>query len=317
MALKRAIGAHVGQKCSERNPQEKSARILFPDLAELPLVTLDFSCNKVSTIPVCYRKMKHLQSLQLDNNPLQSPPAQVFLHFSSFLSVCLLLFFSFLFRYVLRAKFTYSSIWPWRRVGLRSCLCLSTCLWWSVCLNTPLAGLFLNTHSPPPISKSAKLVFYHVLNINRVAGTVRFEPLPLSLTFFDPVWINRGSRTVIRVWAVTMEIRDSLLLRYRWPMPHLLAYTWLWFMLLFFFICSHQMKTVPACQGLMPLRRMESEKQVPAAPLSHTALSIYFSYSRRILARPGFIYFLPIIIRKSISFFKRLLAWPICMTSMD
>lgn len=305
---KRAVGAHVGQRCSERNPQEKSARILFPDLAELPLVTLDFSCNKVSTIPVCYRKMKHLQSLQLDNNPLQSPPAQVFRHLSSFLSVCvcLLLFFSFLFRYVLRAKFTYSSIWPWRRVGLRSCLCLSTCLWWSVCLNPPLAGLFLNTHSPSPVYKSAKLVFYHVLNINRVAGTVRFEPLPLSLTFFDPVWINRGSRTVIRVWAVTMEIRDSPLLRYRWPVPHLLAYTRLLFLLLFFCICSHQMKKVPACQGLITLGRMESEKQVPAAHLSHTALSIYFSYSRIILGRPGFIYFLPMVIRKSISFCKKI-----------
>ncbi len=47
------------------------------DLADLPLVKFDFSCNKVSTIPVCYRKMKQLQSLQLENNPLQSPPAQV------------------------------------------------------------------------------------------------------------------------------------------------------------------------------------------------------------------------------------------------
>lgn len=47
------------------------------DLADLPLVKFDFSCNKVSTIPVCYMKMKQLQSLQLENNPLQSPPAQV------------------------------------------------------------------------------------------------------------------------------------------------------------------------------------------------------------------------------------------------
>lgn len=47
------------------------------DLADLPLVKFDFSCNKVSTIPVCYRKMTQLQSLQLENNPLQSPPAQV------------------------------------------------------------------------------------------------------------------------------------------------------------------------------------------------------------------------------------------------
>lgn len=47
------------------------------DVADLPLVKFDFSCNKVSTIPVCYRKMTQLQSLQLENNPLQSPPAQV------------------------------------------------------------------------------------------------------------------------------------------------------------------------------------------------------------------------------------------------
>ena len=52
--------------------------LLPVDLAELPLVKFDFSCNKVSAIPVCYRKMKQLQSLQLENNPLQSPPAQVY-----------------------------------------------------------------------------------------------------------------------------------------------------------------------------------------------------------------------------------------------
>ncbi|KAG9343271.1 hypothetical protein JZ751_014252 [Albula glossodonta] len=46
-------------------------------LAELPLVRLDFSCNKVTSIPVCYRNLRHLQSIMLDNNPLQSPPAQI------------------------------------------------------------------------------------------------------------------------------------------------------------------------------------------------------------------------------------------------
>ncbi|XP_015216909.1 DISP complex protein LRCH3 isoform X10 [Lepisosteus oculatus] len=50
---------------------------LPPELAELPLVRLDFSCNKVTTIPVCYRNLRHLQSIVLDNNPLQSPPAQI------------------------------------------------------------------------------------------------------------------------------------------------------------------------------------------------------------------------------------------------
>ncbi|KAI7802644.1 putative leucine-rich repeat and calponin homology domain-containing protein 3, partial [Triplophysa rosa] len=50
---------------------------LPPELAELPLVRLDFSCNKVTSIPVCYRNLRHLQSIILDNNPLQSPPAQI------------------------------------------------------------------------------------------------------------------------------------------------------------------------------------------------------------------------------------------------
>ncbi|KAJ8352573.1 hypothetical protein SKAU_G00240490 [Synaphobranchus kaupii] len=49
----------------------------YPNLAELPLVKLDVSCNKVTTVPICYRKMTQLQSLQLENNPLHSPPAQI------------------------------------------------------------------------------------------------------------------------------------------------------------------------------------------------------------------------------------------------
>uniref|UniRef100_A0A8C5QU22 Leucine rich repeats and calponin homology domain containing 3 n=1 Tax=Leptobrachium leishanense TaxID=445787 RepID=A0A8C5QU22_9ANUR len=47
------------------------------ELAELPLVRLDFSCNRVTVIPVCYRNLRHLQTITLDNNPLQSPPAQI------------------------------------------------------------------------------------------------------------------------------------------------------------------------------------------------------------------------------------------------
>nr|XP_019961112.1 PREDICTED: leucine-rich repeat and calponin homology domain-containing protein 3 isoform X1 [Paralichthys olivaceus] len=50
---------------------------LPPELAELPLVRLDFSCNKVTSIPVCYRRLTHLQTIVLDNNPLQTPPAQI------------------------------------------------------------------------------------------------------------------------------------------------------------------------------------------------------------------------------------------------
>lgn len=48
-----------------------------PELSELPLVRLDFSCNRVVTIPRCYRRLRHLQIILADNNPLQSPPAQV------------------------------------------------------------------------------------------------------------------------------------------------------------------------------------------------------------------------------------------------
>uniref|UniRef100_A0A1A8G669 Leucine-rich repeats and calponin homology (CH) domain containing 3 n=1 Tax=Nothobranchius korthausae TaxID=1143690 RepID=A0A1A8G669_9TELE len=50
---------------------------LPPELAGLPLVRLDFSCNKVTSIPLCYRRLTQLQSIVLDNNPLQSPPAQI------------------------------------------------------------------------------------------------------------------------------------------------------------------------------------------------------------------------------------------------
>ncbi|KAM8903620.1 DISP complex protein LRCH3 isoform 2-T2 [Spinachia spinachia] len=50
---------------------------LPPELAHLPLVRLDFSCNKVTSIPVCYRQLTQLQTIVLDNNPLQTPPAQI------------------------------------------------------------------------------------------------------------------------------------------------------------------------------------------------------------------------------------------------
>ncbi|XP_028430174.1 leucine-rich repeat and calponin homology domain-containing protein 3 isoform X2 [Perca flavescens] len=50
---------------------------LPPELADLPLVRLDFSCNKVTSIPVCYRQLTQLHTIVLDNNPLQTPPAQI------------------------------------------------------------------------------------------------------------------------------------------------------------------------------------------------------------------------------------------------
>ncbi|XP_010878346.1 leucine-rich repeat and calponin homology domain-containing protein 1 isoform X2 [Esox lucius] len=74
-----ALPRHIGRlkALRELNVRRNLLCVLPEDLAELPLVKFDFSCNKVSTIPVCYRKMAQLQSLQLDNNPLQSPPAQI------------------------------------------------------------------------------------------------------------------------------------------------------------------------------------------------------------------------------------------------
>ncbi|XP_041807437.1 leucine-rich repeat and calponin homology domain-containing protein 1 isoform X1 [Chelmon rostratus] len=74
-----ALPGHVGRlrALRELNVRRNLLCVLPEDLADLPLVKFDFSCNKVSTIPVCYRKMKQLQCLQLENNPLQSPPAQI------------------------------------------------------------------------------------------------------------------------------------------------------------------------------------------------------------------------------------------------
>ncbi|MBW01985.1 Leucine-rich repeat and calponin homology domain-containing protein 4, partial [Eschrichtius robustus] len=46
------------------------------ELGDLPLVRLDFSCNRVSRIPVSFCRLRHLQVILLDSNPLQSPPAQ-------------------------------------------------------------------------------------------------------------------------------------------------------------------------------------------------------------------------------------------------
>ncbi|KAK1167737.1 hypothetical protein AOXY_G10493 [Acipenser oxyrinchus oxyrinchus] len=74
-----ALPQQIGQlkALRELNVRRNYLSVLPEDLVSLPLVKLDFSCNKVAVIPVCYRKMSHLQTLQLDNNPLQSPPAQI------------------------------------------------------------------------------------------------------------------------------------------------------------------------------------------------------------------------------------------------
>ncbi|NXJ78399.1 LRCH1 protein, partial [Trogon melanurus] len=69
----------IGQlKClKELNVRRNYLEVLPQELVQLPLVKFDFSCNKVLVIPICFRKMVQLQVLLLENNPLQSPPAQI------------------------------------------------------------------------------------------------------------------------------------------------------------------------------------------------------------------------------------------------
>ncbi|XP_041093357.1 leucine-rich repeat and calponin homology domain-containing protein 4-like isoform X2 [Polyodon spathula] len=59
------------------NVRRNNITVLPDELSELPLVRLDFSCNRITRIPVCYRHLRHLQAIVLDNNPLQCPPAQI------------------------------------------------------------------------------------------------------------------------------------------------------------------------------------------------------------------------------------------------
>ncbi|XP_078268389.1 leucine-rich repeat and calponin homology domain-containing protein 2 isoform X2 [Rhinoraja longicauda] len=65
------------QSLRELNIRRNHLHVLPEELAELPLVKLDFSCNKVTKIPISFRKLKCLQVIILDNNPMQSPPAQI------------------------------------------------------------------------------------------------------------------------------------------------------------------------------------------------------------------------------------------------
>ncbi|NWS56064.1 LRCH1 protein, partial [Chunga burmeisteri] len=69
----------IGQLKSlkELNVRRNYLEVLPQELVQLPLVKFDFSCNKVLVIPICFRKMMQLQVLLLENNPLQSPPAQI------------------------------------------------------------------------------------------------------------------------------------------------------------------------------------------------------------------------------------------------
>ncbi|XP_075278189.1 leucine-rich repeat and calponin homology domain-containing protein 1 isoform X3 [Opisthocomus hoazin] len=74
-----ALPQQIGQLKSlkELNVRRNYLEVLPQELVQLPLVKFDFSCNKVLMIPICFRKMVQLQVLLLENNPLQSPPAQI------------------------------------------------------------------------------------------------------------------------------------------------------------------------------------------------------------------------------------------------
>ncbi|XP_067419226.1 leucine-rich repeat and calponin homology domain-containing protein 1 isoform X2 [Emydura macquarii macquarii] len=74
-----AFPQQIGQLKSlrELNIRRNYLKVLPQELVELPLVKFDFSCNEVLVIPICFRKMVQLQILLLENNPLQSPPAQI------------------------------------------------------------------------------------------------------------------------------------------------------------------------------------------------------------------------------------------------
>ncbi|XP_051490819.1 leucine-rich repeat and calponin homology domain-containing protein 1 isoform X2 [Apus apus] len=74
-----ALPQQIGQLKSlkELNVRRNYLEVLPQELVQLPLVKFDFSCNKVVVIPICFRKMVQLQVLLLENNPLQSPPAQI------------------------------------------------------------------------------------------------------------------------------------------------------------------------------------------------------------------------------------------------
>ncbi|KAF6730817.1 Leucine-rich repeat and calponin homology domain-containing protein 4 [Oryzias melastigma] len=59
------------------NLRRNQLTTLPEEISELPLVRLDVSCNRIANVPLCYRHLRHLQIILLDNNPLQMPPAQV------------------------------------------------------------------------------------------------------------------------------------------------------------------------------------------------------------------------------------------------
>uniref|UniRef100_A0A096LSA8 Calponin-homology (CH) domain-containing protein n=1 Tax=Poecilia formosa TaxID=48698 RepID=A0A096LSA8_POEFO len=73
------LPAQVGrlQALRELNIRKNCLHMLPEELADLPLIRLDFSCNKITEIPPAFRKLRQLEYIILDNNPMQSPPAQI------------------------------------------------------------------------------------------------------------------------------------------------------------------------------------------------------------------------------------------------
>ncbi|XP_068164091.1 leucine-rich repeat and calponin homology domain-containing protein 4 isoform X2 [Antennarius striatus] len=73
------LPAELGQlEClRDLNLRRNQLTSLPEEISELPLVRLDVSCNRISSVPLCYRHLRHLQSISMDNNPLQMPPAQI------------------------------------------------------------------------------------------------------------------------------------------------------------------------------------------------------------------------------------------------
>ncbi|KAJ4930036.1 hypothetical protein JOQ06_019052 [Pogonophryne albipinna] len=73
------LPAQVGRLYAlrELNIRRNCLHMLPEELSDLPLIRLDFSCNKITEIPPAYRKLRQLQHIILDNNPMQSPPAQI------------------------------------------------------------------------------------------------------------------------------------------------------------------------------------------------------------------------------------------------
>ncbi|XP_035636827.1 leucine-rich repeat and calponin homology domain-containing protein 2-like isoform X5 [Oncorhynchus keta] len=65
------------QALRELNIRRNCLHMLPEELADLPLTRLDFSCNKITEIPPVYMRLRQLQHIILDNNPMQSPPAQI------------------------------------------------------------------------------------------------------------------------------------------------------------------------------------------------------------------------------------------------